>query len=157
VVMASDGRYNVLLGSTTPEGLPLELFTAGEPRWLGVRFHRTGESEQPRVQLASVPYALKAADADTLGGKPASAYALAGPSVAARIAAAGGGAAATTRTGSANPTASTTNTAGSAGHIGVFVDPLNLGDSVMIQSGARVGLGTASPLDAFHVAFSDAF
>src|SRR5262249_19570481 len=119
VVMASDGPYNVVLGSTTPEGLPLELFTAREPRWLGVRFHRTGESEQPRVQLVSVPYALKASDADTLGGRPASAYALAEPLAAASVAAAGGGTAATTRTGSTNPTASTTNTAGSAGHIGV--------------------------------------
>ncbi len=33
--------------------------------------------EQPRVLLVAVPYALKASDSDTLGGKPASAYALA--------------------------------------------------------------------------------
>src|SRR5262249_37456545 len=73
VVVGPEGRYNVLLGSTTTDGLPLDLFTTGEPRWLGVRFNRAGESEQPRVHLASVPYALKAADAETLGGKPASA------------------------------------------------------------------------------------
>ena len=30
--------------------------------------------EMPRVLLASVPYALKASDADTLGGLPASSY-----------------------------------------------------------------------------------
>src|ERR1700736_1555126 len=74
VPVDSDGHYSVLLGSTRNEGLPLELFATGEPRWLGVRFQLPGEAEQPRVLLASVPYALKAADADTLGGRPASAY-----------------------------------------------------------------------------------
>ncbi len=33
-----------------------------------------GPPEQPRVLLVAVPYALKAVDADTLGGKPASAF-----------------------------------------------------------------------------------
>src|SRR3984893_12892084 len=74
VSVDSDGHYSVLLGSTRNEGLPLELFASGEPRWLGVQFQRPGEAERPRVLLASVPYALKAADANTLGGLPASAY-----------------------------------------------------------------------------------
>jgi hypothetical protein len=52
----------------------VELFSSNEPRWLGVQFNRPGEVKQPRVQLVSVPYALKASDADTLGGLPASAY-----------------------------------------------------------------------------------
>src|SRR3954470_20073363 len=60
VAVRADGRYDVLLVSPPPEGLPLDLCAAGEPRWLAVRFNRSGESEQPRVQLASVPYALKA-------------------------------------------------------------------------------------------------
>src|ERR1041385_3247005 len=34
-------------------------------------------AEQPRVLLVSVPYALKAADAETLSGKPLSAFVLA--------------------------------------------------------------------------------
>jgi hypothetical protein len=72
----AEGRYTAVLGSTLNDGMPLELFTSGEPRWLGVRFNRAGEVEQPRVQLTSVPYALKAVDADTLGGRPASAYLL---------------------------------------------------------------------------------
>src|SRR5262249_35155816 len=50
---------------------------SGEPRWLGVLAQIPGEPEQPRVLLVSVPYALKAADADTIGGKPASAFVLA--------------------------------------------------------------------------------
>jgi hypothetical protein len=59
------------------EGLPVDLFAYGEACWLGVQ--PQGRSEQPRVMLVSVPYALKAVDAETLGGKPASAYALATP------------------------------------------------------------------------------
>jgi hypothetical protein len=70
-----DGHYTLQLGATKREGLPVELFTTGEPRWLGVRIN--GGEEQPRVLLVSVPYALKAADADTLGGKPLSAFQLA--------------------------------------------------------------------------------
>src|SRR5712692_2129147 len=71
------GHYSVLLGATKSEGLPLELFSSGAPRWLGVQVQLPGEVEAPRVLLVSVPYALKAADADTLGGIPASAFVLA--------------------------------------------------------------------------------
>ena len=46
-------------------------------QWLGTVFERAGEVEGPRVRITSVPYALRAADADTLGGRPASAYLLA--------------------------------------------------------------------------------
>ena len=66
------GNYTVQLGANSPQGLPLELFMAGEARWLGVRVN--GGEEQPRTLLLSVPYALKAADAETLGGKPLSAF-----------------------------------------------------------------------------------
>ena len=65
----ADGNYTVQLGATSPDGLPFELFSSEEARWLGVRVN--GGSEQPRVLLLSVPYALKAADAQTLGGYPA--------------------------------------------------------------------------------------
>jgi hypothetical protein len=114
VAVADGGRFNVLLGSSTPDGLPEDLFASGEPRWLGVSFHRVGQ-EQPRVQLVSVPYALKAIDADTLGGRPASAYALAQPFVMGGAVPAAPGTA--TRPSGSNPTASTA-TVGSAGHFG---------------------------------------
>jgi trimeric autotransporter adhesin len=70
------GRYTVLLGASAPTGLPLELFTTGRARWLGVQPGLSGVGELPRALLAGVPYAVKAADADTLGGQPASAYML---------------------------------------------------------------------------------
>ena len=69
------GRYSVTLGSATSNGLPAAVFSAGEARWLGVQ--PSGEAEQPRTLLVSVPYALKALDAETLGGRPASAFIIA--------------------------------------------------------------------------------
>ena len=71
------GHYSVQLGITKSNGVPTTLFTSGEARWLGVKIAE--QAEQPRVLLLSVPYALKAADAQTLGGLPASAFVLAGP------------------------------------------------------------------------------
>jgi hypothetical protein len=71
------GRYSVLLGATQPEGLPLDIFASGQALWLSTQPEVAGETEQPRVLLVAVPYALKAADADTLGGMPASAFMLA--------------------------------------------------------------------------------
>jgi len=68
----SKGNYKVLLGSTTLDGLPADLFMSNEARWLGVQ--PEGQDEQPRILFASVPYALKAGDAETLGGKPISAF-----------------------------------------------------------------------------------
>ena len=78
VVADAQGHYTVLLGANTADGLPLDMFVTGTARWLGVLPALSGVAEQPRVLLVGVPYAMKAADADTLGGKPASAFLLAG-------------------------------------------------------------------------------
>src|SRR5713101_912066 len=71
------GHFTVTLGSTSNTGVPADVFVAGEARWLGVQAQ--GQAERPRVSLLSVPYALKAADAQTVGGLPASAFVLAAP------------------------------------------------------------------------------
>ena len=68
------GRYEVLLGATSSEGVPLSVFSNGGQRWLGVEVLRPGSEEEQRVALVSVPYAVKAGDAQTLGGLPASAF-----------------------------------------------------------------------------------
>ena len=68
------GRYTVLIGATEQEGLPLLVFSNREAQWLGVQ--PQGDEEQPRILLLAVPYALKAADADTIGGKPISSFVL---------------------------------------------------------------------------------
>ena len=53
VQLDSAGRYTVLLGSATSEGLPLDLFTSAKAQWLGIR--QQGRPEQPRIMLLSVP------------------------------------------------------------------------------------------------------
>jgi len=80
VTLDAQGHYTVLLGASKAEGLPLDLFAGNEARWLAVQVEN--QAEQGRVLLVSVPYALKAADAETLGGRPASAF-LAADSLAA--------------------------------------------------------------------------
>ena len=69
------GRYSIYAGATLPDGLPQEFFASGAARWLGVAVE--GEAEQPRIMLITMPYALKARVADTLGGKTASDFVLA--------------------------------------------------------------------------------
>jgi hypothetical protein len=66
------GRYSTLLGVTGKDGLPLSLFTEGDTRWLAVSVN--GGPEGPRSFWASVPYALKSADAETVGGLPLEAF-----------------------------------------------------------------------------------
>jgi hypothetical protein len=77
VQLDSMGHYSVMLGITKPNGVPTTLFTTGAARWLGVKI--TELPEQPRVFLLSVPYALKAGNATTIGGLPPSAFVLAAP------------------------------------------------------------------------------
>ena len=159
VAVDGEGRYSALLGSTLPDGVPADLFTAAEPRWLGVQFNRPGEGEQPRVLLVSVPYALKASDADTLGGRPASAYLL-DPAAATPVSAAGtapgapaaAGVAPLTAAKSPKPRAIT----GNMNYLPYFTDNSNdLGNSVAYQSNGRIGLNTTSPLDFLHVQFTN--
>jgi hypothetical protein len=143
----SRGNYTAQLGATTTEGLPQELFTSGEARWLGVRIN--GGEEQPRVLLLSVPYALKAADAQTLGGLPASAFALAGT-----VAAAGGNAAAATP--SADVATAAVSGTGTTDFLPLWTNSTGaLGNSVLFQSGtgatAKVGINTSSPAATLDV------
>lgn len=72
VSVDTHGRFTVLLGSSSPGGIPLQVFAIGEARWLGVSTEDAAENA--RTKLASVPYAFKAADADTIGGRTASEF-----------------------------------------------------------------------------------
>src|SRR5436190_9970207 len=73
-VEKTTGRFTLLLGGSDPAGIPAAVFASGDAQWMSLLFERAGEREQARVRIASVPYALKASDAETLGGLPASAY-----------------------------------------------------------------------------------
>jgi hypothetical protein len=83
VVLDATGAYTVQFGVNSPDGLPPDLFSEnGGARWLAVAEQVTDSSgnptvvEQPRVMLVSVPYASKAASAETLGGRSASDFVL---------------------------------------------------------------------------------
>jgi hypothetical protein len=68
------GRYSVLLGAVTAGGLPAEVFGDGKAQWLAAQV--VGEAEPARVLLVAVPYAMKAADAETLGGRSVTSFVL---------------------------------------------------------------------------------
>jgi trimeric autotransporter adhesin len=126
------GQYTVTLGSTTSQGLPTNIFASGEARWLGVRVE--GQEEQVRVMLLAVPYALKAGDAQTIGGLPPSAFMLAGPAVNGSSSAAGSG---STVSAAAVPTASSdvTTTGGVVNAIPLFTTATNIQKSILTQTG----------------------
>jgi hypothetical protein len=144
VELDEQGRYTVLLGATKSEGLPLELFTSGEPRWLGVQLNLPKELEQPRVLLVSVPYALKAADAETLGGKPASVF-LTTDQV-------GGGNSIVTRSTIQSAPPLAVSGTGTTNLLAKWLDNVGtLGNSQIYDSGTNVGIGTTSPARSLHI------
>jgi hypothetical protein len=158
VQLDSAGRYSALLGASSDGGLPQEVFSAGEARWLGVR--PEGQVEQPRILLLSVAYALKAADTDMLGGKPASAFVLAEsqPSsvqTAAQVGSAISQAGLQTFTSSgvsplafapATTCASiTSDGTATLNHISKFTTACNIENSAIFESGGNVGVGNTSP------------
>jgi hypothetical protein len=142
---SANGGYSVQLGATKLTGLTVDLFSAGQARWLGVSYN--GGAEQPRIALLSVPYALKAEDAQTLGGLPVSAFVLAAPSSSSSTTST-----ATTNSaaaeGDALPAGSVTGS-GTLDFIPLWTSASAIGNSVLFQSGsgstARVGINTTTP------------
>jgi hypothetical protein len=158
VKLDASGRYSALLGASNEAGLPLAIFSAGQARWLGVR--PEGQAEQPRILFLSVAYALKAADTDMLGGRPASAYALAGSqnsqaesSTAQTGAASSGIVVASSGSGSlpllVSPqtacSAITSDGTATANQVTKFTTACNIENSAIYESGGNVGIGTTSP------------
>ena len=138
IIFDQSGHYKVQLGAANPNGLPSELFATGEARWLEIQV--AGEPAQPRILLASVPYALKAADAATLGGLPASAFALAGNRELSNLAIHNAG------NGVAPDAASTvTTTGGTSNTIAKFSGSNAIVNSIVYDNGTNVGIGTTAP------------
>jgi hypothetical protein len=140
------GRYSVLLGTTKAEGLPAELFTSEQARWVGVQV--SGQAEQPRVLLVSAPYALKAGDAETVGGLPASAFVLANSAQASASKGASSAAPSTTTSklsSSSVPANPAVTGKGVAGYVPVWDTTSDIVDSVLFQKGTSIGLNTTTP------------
>src|ERR1700761_1333164 len=144
----TQGHYTVFLGATEPKGLPLDAFTSGAARWLGVQPEVTGTVELPRILLVGVPYALKAADADTLGGKPASAFVttdLQSPPGAPAGVAPAHSAAETNSAAQPAVSPAAVGGSGSANFIPLWLNSTTLGNSAFFQMAGNVGLGTMTP------------
>jgi hypothetical protein len=138
VALDPTGHYTAQLGASLANGIPINLFGTGEARWLEVQI--AGQAPQPRVLLASVPYAMKASDAATLGGLPASAFVLAGSTGTSVVAAAPPAAA-----------VDVTTAGGISGYLAEFSGASSIVDSPLFVSGAKVGIGTAAPLETLDV------
>jgi hypothetical protein len=162
VPLDSQGRYAVLLGMTKTEGLPVEVFNSPEPRWLGVWPQLEGEQEHPRVVLVSVPYALKAADTETLQGLPASAFVRAPVSSSGQASATISGssslpsvvvAAGAVKTESPRPADSTVTTSGgTANAVPKFGSPTSIVNSQITDSNGMVGMQNLA-----NILFADQF
>ncbi len=148
VTADSQGHYTALLGSTKPDGLPADLFTSEQARWVGVQV--SGQAEQPRVLLVSAPYALKAGDAETLGGLPPSAFVLATPAISGSTPASS-----TTETVSSLAAADVTTTGGTLNYLPIFSGADTIVDSAMFQTGsgttAKIGIDTVTPATQLDV------
>jgi hypothetical protein len=150
IQLDATGHYSVQLGITKPNGVPTTLFTTGEARWLGVRIAE--QAEQPRVLLLSVPYALKAGDAATIGGLPPSAFVLAAPPTNLT------GSAAAISTGAASsadaPPAGSVTGSGTVDFIPLWTSTSNIGNSVLFQSAKspfKIGINTTTPATTLDV------
>jgi len=153
VQVGDGGRYSVLLGSASLEGLSPALFSSGDPRWLGVRVEAPGELEQARIRLVSVPYALAAGNAQTLGGLPPSAFERRRPaSPRERMAGTGGSANSAAQpvigVSSGMPGTSPGNTVVTSGGtpdtIPKFLTPTTIANSQIVDSGGSVSMQNLS-------------
>jgi trimeric autotransporter adhesin len=144
VRLNESGHYTVLLGASSSSGLPPDIFASGEARWLAVQV--ADQAEQTRVLLAAVPYAMKAADAETIRGLPPSAFVLA---VQPRAEATSS---ATDSPGSNIGLALTTVTgAGTLNFLPIWTGASTLGNSVLFQTGGKVGINTTAPTTTLDV------
>jgi hypothetical protein len=143
VTADSNGHYVALLGSTKLDGLPTELFTSGQARWVGVQV--SGQAEQPRVLLVSTPYALKAGDAETIGGLPPSAFVLANGSQGAGGVEGAAQASAGAQKNMAPPANPDVTGKGVVNYIPLWNTTSDIVDSLIFQKSSKIGINTTTP------------
>lgn len=143
VEVSEAGKFEVLLGALSSDGLPAGLFAGDEPRWLGVTAE--GGEELPRTLLVSVPYAIRAGDAETLAGHPASAYVLQsspeskGSELRSSVAPSDG------------PQLSAAVSNGTPNYMAKFIDAATVATSNVIETLLGVGVDVASPTQKLDI------
>jgi hypothetical protein len=146
ITIDAKGKYSVLLGAATHGGLPQTLFAGGQARWLGVSIERA--EELPRSPLTSVAYAMKAGDAETVGGIGAGRFVTQEQLTAlSRTVAA--------QTAQAVLPDMTPAGSGTANYLPIWSNSTTLGDSMVYQSGKNIGVGTVNPASALQVYSGD--
>jgi hypothetical protein len=150
VTADSSGHYLALLGLTKPDGLPVELFTSEQARWVGVQ--ASGQAEQPRVLLVSAPYALKAGDSETIGGLPPSAFVLAnGSQGTSGTKGASAPASASAQKNAAPPANPNVTGKGVVNYIPMWNTTSDIVDSLIFQKAAKIGINTTAPAAVLDV------
>jgi trimeric autotransporter adhesin len=144
VTLDAQGRYTVLLGANNAEGMTPELFSTKPSPMAGSAARGPGGA------------ALKAADAETLGGRPASSFVLAVPVAAADSGSSGqqsGSAtnAALPQATCATPPCNVVTAGGTPNFLSKFQDATTVQNSAIFESGGLVGIGNSSPTRTLDV------
>ena len=145
VELGAKGEYSVLLGAQSANGLPPQLFAAGEPRWLAVSVN---DAEEARTLLASVPYAMKAADAESLAGHAASDFVT--HEQLSQFSQLAQSSARSAQQGSAalppqQNSSGTVSGSGTAGSVPMWTGTQTQGNSEIVQVGTDIGINEATP------------
>jgi trimeric autotransporter adhesin len=149
------GHYTVTLGSTKVDESLADSFASGEARWLGVQI--AGQPEQPRVLLVAVPYALKAGDAQTIGGLPPSAFMLANGNKTASASTTGATISTSSTARSSAPVNPNVTGKGVVNFIPMWDAASDIVDSAIFQKSGLVGIGTTGPAAMLDVNGKGAF
>jgi hypothetical protein len=140
------GAFSVQLGAASLAGMPSDLFSTGEARWLEVQV--AGSAPQPRTLLSSVPYAMKSADAESLAGHQAADFVTQAQleGLAQKLSKVEQAAAPAFQPELTPPSGSgTTNT------VPLWTSSSTLGNSTITQSGNKIGINFAAPTSTLEV------
>ncbi len=162
VKVGADGRYTVLLGANSSEGLPQAIFQAGEARWVEARpldaqqiavtvdnsIAGSGNAlPLTRSLLAAVPYSFESQNAERLAGRAADEY-VTRDNLTSSI---NGQLKAMTNSTASIILPSTPTGTGTSGYLPIWTTPAALGNSIIAESGNNVGIGTNSPATILDV------
>ena len=142
VAVGEDGSYTVLLGSAEAKGLPQSVFAGGVARWLGISVEQA--PEQARAMLASVPYAMKSADAEALAGHAAADF-VTQEQLAALTAQGEQPVAAAAPDGIKPLTSGTITGSGATGNVALFTGANTVGNANIVEVGNDIGINETAP------------